>query len=579
MIRSMVELVTLAQGVSTLAGIALFGFAYRAYAVREQASADSFAVLLVVLGVMAVCAGLTAHVGVAYKLVWLYTGLAIPVAMAFFVFDYYGLEFLGSRSQVVAVVTPAVVGAFGGTLLVLGTPAMSPGTAPPAASVAALPAVALELAPALNEIGFYYTTALMLLAVGLVFRTVYRYDHLDTRLGSLLSFVGVWPWVANLAVPNLVEAVSLGAGIAAIGLGYTASMVVTAVAIGPLDLFGSSPAAGNVAPDAVIDSMDDAVVVVDDGEVVLRMNEAACRTFGTAESAAVGGPLSTVLGRSLDEFAAGETVGLDTADGVRQFEVTRSTVTDRTGDDRGHAVVLRDVTRRQTREQRLQVLNRVLRHNLRNDATSIMGRAELIKDGRDDPAASAEVILDTTQELVEAAERAREIEGMMNPPAGDTTTAVGSVFEEVAAEVDGEYPAVEVTTAVPEGATAAVSRSVFRPVLRNLVENAAEHGDADEPIVVVSGDYTADGGVEVAVADNGPGIPDHERAVLEAGGEDPLRHGSGLGLWAAQWGVAQMGGTLSFEENQPRGSVVTVTVPAADGAAVEEPATEPVASD
>ena len=37
--------------------------------------------------------------------------------------------------------------------------------------------------------------------------------------------------------------------------------------------------------------------------------------------------------------------------------------------------------------------------------------------------------------------------------------------------------------------------------------------------------------LDVAVRDDGPGIPEHEQAVLLEGEETPLSHGSGLGLW------------------------------------------------
>ena len=37
--------------------------------------------------------------------------------------------------------------------------------------------------------------------------------------------------------------------------------------------------------------------------------------------------------------------------------------------------------------------------------------------------------------------------------------------------------------------------------------------------------------LDVAVRDDGPGIPEHKQAALLEGEEMPLSHGSGLGLW------------------------------------------------
>lgn len=48
---------------------------------------------------------------------------------------------------------------------------------------------------------------------------------------------------------------------------------------------------------------------------------------------------------------------------------------------------------------------------------------------------------------------------------------------------------------------------------------------------------------------------------MDAGEEDQLRHSSGLGLWTAQWGATAAGGRLRFADNDPRGSVVTLSLP------------------
>jgi Signal transduction histidine kinase len=50
----------------------------------------------------------------------------------------------------------------------------------------------------------------------------------------------------------------------------------------------------------------------------------------------------------------------------------------------------------------------------------------------------------------------------------------------------------------------------------------------------------------LSVADDGPGIPDDERMVLNRATETSLEHGSGLGLWLAKWLVDASGGGLTF---------------------------------
>lgn len=556
---AMLESTALSRGILLVAGVALLGIAVRTYRTQRKPVGRWFSALLGLLGVTALCIGVTEATGTLNKLIWLVTNLSIPLVLLAFAFNYYGITLFTSRTRTVAVFTPAILGLIGSTVLILGTPAMSPG---PVAPLAAVPDIAVAVATTLDQVGYYYTAFVVIIAVGLVAQNVVRYDHLDTRLAASIAFVGAWPWLGNFVVPQLGttfgDAVSLGV----LAVGYGTSAVVAGLVVGPLELFASSPAAGNVGPDRVLDSMDDAVIITDDRGSILRLNRVACAVFDADETVAVGRSLSDVIGVSVGDIDEAEPTELRTTDGIRQFAVTRSPVTDGNEYDRGTVLVLRDITQRQTREQRLAVLNRVLRHNLRNNASSIIGRAQLIESGQKKEDA-AEKIIETTQTLVGVAESARDIENMMAATQTDETTSLTDTVEYVVNTVETEYPNVEFTTALPADATAAVSGRALETVLTHLVENAAEHNDAEEPIVVVSGDNEGET-LQIAVSDNGPGIPEHEQSVLDARQEDQLHHGSGLGLWAVHWGITQMGGTLSISENDPRGSIVTVSIPAAE---------------
>ena len=557
----MVTATVVSRVILVVASVVLLGFAVWAYRTDENPVGRSFSYLLVLLGVTALCIGSTGAMGTLNKLIWLVTNLTIPLALLAFAFNYYGIALFSSRARTAAVFTPAVLGLIGGMLIILGTPAKSPGESAPLEALAGLPARVFDVAGTFDQVGYYYTAFVIIFAVGLVGLNLVRYDHLDTRLAALVAFIGAWPWLGNFVVPQVGAAYGTSVSVGALAVGYSTSTVLTGLVVGPLELLDSSPAAGNVGPERVLDSMDDIVLITDDSGDVLRLNSVACEVFETSETAAVGRSLSTVIDREPAELDETGTNELDTVQGLRQFEVTRSPVLDGNEYQRGTVFVLRDVTQRQTREQRLEVLNRVLRHNLKNNASTIIGRAQLIESGKETED-TVEQIIETTQELVGVAESARDIENMMAATVEDETTPIPGTVEKVVTSVGMEYPDVEITTALPSEATADVSGQALETVLFHLVENAAEHNDAEEPIVVISGSRAEDSSLEIAVSDNGPGIPDHEQAVLDAGQEDQLQHGSGLGLWAVHWGVTQMGGRLAISDNDPRGTTVSLTVPA-----------------
>jgi PAS domain S-box-containing protein len=71
---------------------------------------------------------------------------------------------------------------------------------------------------------------------------------------------------------------------------------------------------------------------------------------------------------------------------------------------------------------------------------------------------------------------------------------------------------------------------------------------------------TADGTVEISIADNGPGLPADEQEVLSKGVETSLIHGSGLGLWMVYWIVDTHDGTIETTVT-PEGTTISVTLP------------------
>jgi signal transduction histidine kinase len=119
-----------------------------------------------------------------------------------------------------------------------------------------------------------------------------------------------------------------------------------------------------------------------------------------------------------------------------------------------------------------------------------------------------------------------------------------ALLTELAAEFAVAGHPIEVV--LPEGDLAALGRpDSLRRIVSNLVDNACKHGGGR---VVVSAHPRADGHVEVAVSDDGPGIPEEERErVFERfWRRDPNRAtpGIGLGLSIVQGLVVACGGKV-----------------------------------
>lgn len=420
-----------------------------------------------------------------------------------------------------------------------------------------------------------------------------------SAVGLAVAFAGGGAATTALLSPLVFDPFPLDARLALLSVLLATAAGAFAVASG-LDPFAGVPGTGHLARETVFDELTEAVVVVDRLGRVSDLNASAAATFGVSRAAALGRPADRALG--VDLAAIGErdgsadrtggpdgvgpvgdgagtegtesvgpvdptVVAIDTAAGERRVEVTAAPLHGAGDALVGRAYLLRDVTERYTDEQRLAVLNRILRHNLRNDLDAVRGFAERLGDPDADRAALAGRIRDLATEVSALGDTVADAERLLSRPTLDRDPVdVVALARSVASTVADESG--DASVVAPDGSvTVRTDSTVLRGVLGELVENGLEHADRPDPSVTVTVTPTGDG-ASLAVRDEGPGIPDRERAVLLDGEETPLKHGSGLGLWLVSWGVTRLGGQLSFEERESRGSVVRVVVPGRDASPV-----------
>jgi PAS domain S-box-containing protein len=229
-----------------------------------------------------------------------------------------------------------------------------------------------------------------------------------------------------------------------------------------------------------------------------------------------------------------------------------------TGDVEGTIAICRNVTDLKSRESQLQVIDRVLRHNLRNDMTTIGMFAEQIEESAPDSLVEdARRIRVTSEKINRTIEKERKITKFLTEDPKETSVDMVRVVETVVDRLAKRYPDAVVSCELPDSCQVHATVHIEQAFVE-LLENAIVHSDRDSPTVDVRLTDHPDAPT-LTVADDGPGVPEMDRKVLTQGTEiEQLYHGSGLGLWLVHLIVTHSGGTVSFSENEPRGSVVTV---------------------
>lgn len=236
-------------------------------------------------------------------------------------------------------------------------------------------------------------------------------------------------------------------------------------------------------------------------------------------------------------------------------------------------VLEREKTRRERelerRTNQLEFLHSLLRHDVQNGMMVIESRGEFLEselDGRE--AEYAETITSRASDVSEEIDRLRTTLDTLTAGERDTVPVdLTAVLEDRARSLREANPDVDVRTDVdPE--LAVMADEILEDVFANLLRNAVEHNDSEDPRVWISTE-TDDERVRVEVADNGPGVDENvrddvfRRGVSTANDGGP--GGSGFGLFFVDTMVNAYGGDVRVEDNEPRGARFVIELRNADG--------------
>jgi signal transduction histidine kinase len=220
--------------------------------------------------------------------------------------------------------------------------------------------------------------------------------------------------------------------------------------------------------------------------------------------------------------------------------------------------------RSQQLSQRLSVLNRVLRHDIRTQTQLLYGYTDRMASGEMAPDLAATEIREITDGLVGLSEDAQQLQKLFDGVDIDTETLdLVTLFKEAADNVQRTHGALTVEYDIPERQLVQAP-PMLGQAIEQLLQNVVEHTETDDPRATVS-IVKRKGWVELTVGDNGPGLPSIEMIHNTEESESQLHHSNGIGLWLVTWIVEEGGGRLDIETDPDAefSTVVTVELPTA----------------
>jgi len=227
----------------------------------------------------------------------------------------------------------------------------------------------------------------------------------------------------------------------------------------------------------------------------------------------------------------------------------------------GTLAICRDVTDLDRRTRHLQVIDNILRHNIRNKLTIIKGRGTQIqRDTNGELTHAAASIVEAADDLLTTSEKSRQITQVFSNDTNITQINLSDTIERIINNIKHRWPDIKFSVTIPDEVVV-IAIPEIGDAIKELVENAAMHNDKETSQVELS--VTVDNEVvEIQISDNGPGMIAFDQEVLESGtaiGE--LSHGSGLGLWLVYWIVQQSNGTINLTDQDSCGTTVNIKLP------------------
>ena len=296
---------------------------------------------------------------------------------------------------------------------------------------------------------------------------------------------------------------------------------------------------------------------------VLSVNDAALEFGGFDRSAVVGESFDEVpwwthseavqerLQDALASAAAGEFVRYETdvrgTDGLGTIDFSAKPVTNDAGEVTLLVVEGREITAERRQQQHMAMMQRVMRHNMRNDLNKVRGWAQMIakEPDADERAAHLTRVEATIDEWETMTDGMKQLKQLTDADAAPRSAIdIQSLVDRLTAWSREAKLDVAFDTTCPDTSTVLVAGTTEDAIERVLSLTDTESAN-DHPPAKISISTTPDEWVAITIDIVGSGLSEREAEVLTTGEETALTHAQGIEVWLLRTMVGEIGGSIS----------------------------------
>lgn len=324
----------------------------------------------------------------------------------------------------------------------------------------------------------------------------------------------------------------------------------------------------------ILDNMSEGLVMISSAGHVLTINASAMQLFGVGREC-IGKSFIAVsrdpmVGEVVSRAQAGKTSVEIWEKGVKAYQLYANPVELEDG-SRGVVLLILDVTEKTEAERLRREFSANVSHELKTPLTSIVGYAEIMKNGMVDPKTVPEFagrIYDESGRLIKLIEDIINLsildEGDIN--AQKESISLHEMAEEIAEQLEPSAKEKNISFSVyGDGSRISGVRRIIYEIVYNLMENAVKYNveNGKVRVTVESDDET----VSLTVSDTGIGIPaEQQDKVFERFYRVDKSHsketgGTGLGLSIVKHGALFHHAKVSMKSKLGEGTEITVVFP------------------